>query len=225
MELILVRHGQPEWSREGRVADDPSLTDLGRRQVEHLADALADRELDEIVVSPLVRARETAAPLLARLEREPLTASWLAEIRNPTWEGQPQEHVEKLFAEQRQRPVEALWDGLEGGESFHAFHDRVTTGVQAYLATRGIRHVADQPRLWEIDELDQRIVLVGHAGANAVTIGALLGIPPVPWEWERFVSFHASVTVLAPVEIAGRRAFTLRRFSDVSHLPTELHTR
>ena len=47
----------------------------------------------------------------------------------------------------------------------------------------------------------------------------------MPWEWERFVSFHASLSVLRPLEINGDHAFSLFRFSDVDHLPPELRTR
>ncbi len=57
-----------------------------------------------------------------------------------------------------------------------------------------------------------------------MALGYLLGIPPVPWEWERFVSYHASVSVVRPLAISGGHAFSLFRFSDVGHLPPDLQT-
>ncbi|MGB0148772.1 MAG: histidine phosphatase family protein, partial [Ilumatobacteraceae bacterium] len=69
MEIVLVRHGQPEWVKGGLNVVDPPLTDLGHRQAERLADALEGESFDEILVSPLTRARQTAAPLLLRLGR------------------------------------------------------------------------------------------------------------------------------------------------------------
>lgn len=224
MRLRLVRHGQPAWAVEGRSIDDPWLTPVGLEQARRVARRLADDAADHLLVSPLRRARETAAPLESLTGRAATERHWLAEITNPRWEGEPVEHVERVFAAQRQRPVEELWDGLEGGESFHAFHDRVTTGLFAELGALGVTARTDQPRLWDLADPDLDVVAVAHAGTNAVVVGALLGIPPVPWEWERFVSLHASVTVLESVPIGGGHAFTLHRLSDVSHLPEGIQT-
>ena len=57
-------------------------------------------------------------------------------------------------------------------------------------------------------------MVVAHGGTNAVSLGYLLGIEPVPWEWERFVAFHAGISTIAPIEISGGHAFSLFRFSD-----------
>ena len=62
MELLLVRHGEPEWVRDGFNVDDPPLTTRGHEQAERLAGRLADEHFDEIYVSPMTRARQTAAP-------------------------------------------------------------------------------------------------------------------------------------------------------------------
>ena len=78
--------------------------------------------------------------------------------------------------------------------------------------------------MWDLDRRDQRVIVVAHGGTNASIIGYLLGIEPTPWEWERFVSFHASVSTVAPIDISGRHAFSLYRFADVAHLPPGLQT-
>src|SRR5215216_6648060 len=83
MELVLVRHAEPAWVVDGFSVDDPPLTERGRRQAERLADRLADDVFDEVLVSPLVRARQTAAPVLDRLGRPEAVDDWLEEIRNP----------------------------------------------------------------------------------------------------------------------------------------------
>lgn len=118
MELVLIRHGQPAWDRDGRSVDDPGLTELGHRQAAAVAARLAGLRVDRLLVSPLVRARETAAPIAAALAIEPEVHPWMAEIGNPTWEGTPTEEVERIFRENRGRTIAEQWEGLPGGESF-----------------------------------------------------------------------------------------------------------
>jgi 2,3-bisphosphoglycerate-dependent phosphoglycerate mutase len=225
MELVIVRHAEPEWARDGRSIDDPPLTPRGNEQARHLARRLAGEEFDEVLVSPLRRAAQTAQPVIKAVGGAGQTADWLAEIRAPLFEGTPSETVEAIFREHRAKPVEEHWGGLDGGESFHDFHVRVTEGLDATLAAVGVHRVADQPRLWRVDHPGRRVLVVAHGGTNAVALGHLLGIPPVPWEWERFVSFHASVSVIHPVQIADAWSFSLFRFADIAHLPPDLQTR
>jgi broad specificity phosphatase PhoE len=225
MLFTLVRHAQPEWVRDGLSLDDPPLTGLGRMQAERLGHRFAGQSTDILLVSPLTRARETAAPIAEALGLEPVVCPWLEEIRTPPWEGEPIEFVEQIFREQRVRPVEDLWLGIEGGESFHHFHRRVTRGLQSFLDDEGGERLNDDPALWRFTKPERRTVVVAHAGTNATLIGYLLGIQPVPWEWERFVSFHASVSSVDPIDISGDHAYSLARFADVAHLPPGLQTR
>ena len=225
MEVLLIRHGEPEWVREGLSVDDPPLTPRGRQQADALADWCTHERIDEVWVSPLRRAQQTAAPMADRLGLEPRTFDWLAEIGAPRWDGTPVEVVERVFAETWTRPLDELWDGLPGGESFHAFHRRVVDGLRGHIDGLGIVTASDDPRLWNLLDPDRRVAVVAHGGTNATLIAYLLGIPPVPWEWERFVSYHASISVVRPFAVSGRHAFTLLRFGDVAHLPSELQTR
>ena len=65
MQLILVRHGETLWNKEGRVQgiSDVELSDVGRDQAERLAYALKDHAIAAIHASPLKRAYQTAAAL------------------------------------------------------------------------------------------------------------------------------------------------------------------
>ena len=66
MELLWVRHGEPERIAPGRgVPADPPLTALGREQAQRLAAWLAPEPIDAVISSPLRRATETAAPIAA----------------------------------------------------------------------------------------------------------------------------------------------------------------
>lgn len=62
MELLLIRHALPVRV-EGVENADPGLDGEGVRQAQALADWLVGEAVDGIYVSPMRRARETAAPL------------------------------------------------------------------------------------------------------------------------------------------------------------------
>ncbi|MFP5578553.1 MAG: histidine phosphatase family protein [Acidimicrobiia bacterium] len=63
MELLLIRHALPIRVEGATGPADPPLSDVGHRQAAALVRWLAREPLDALVVSPMTRARETAAPL------------------------------------------------------------------------------------------------------------------------------------------------------------------
>ncbi len=99
-QIVLVRHGETEWSRERRHTGrtDVPLTENGRRQAVALRSRLAGRDFQRVLVSPLSRAVETCelAGLGERAERraelmefdygeaEGLTTAQMRE-RTPGW--------------------------------------------------------------------------------------------------------------------------------------------
>jgi broad specificity phosphatase PhoE len=224
MELVLVRHAQPQWNRDRTAQVDPGLTDVGRRQAELVADRLTAERFDRLLVSTATRAQQTAAPLRDRLpDAAPDDRSWMHEIHMPAaWEGTPAEEVGRVLRDARNRPRDEWWEGLPGGESFRDFHARVTSGLVEELGALGVER--DAAGLWHVPDDAPRLLFVAHAGTNSVVLGHLLGLDPEPWEWERFASGHASLTTLRSTPIAGGHIFSLHRFSDVAHLPAELVT-
>jgi broad specificity phosphatase PhoE len=60
-EVVLVRHGQTEWSASGKHTGrtDIPLTELGRRQADALRDMLSGTEFALVLSSSLIRAWET----------------------------------------------------------------------------------------------------------------------------------------------------------------------
>jgi probable phosphoglycerate mutase len=60
-QLVLVRHGETQWSRTGRHTGrtDVALTELGQRQADALGSMLHGRPFAAVLVSPLQRATET----------------------------------------------------------------------------------------------------------------------------------------------------------------------
>jgi broad specificity phosphatase PhoE len=61
-ELYLVRHGETEWSRDGRHTSvtDLALTEVGEQQARRLLGHLRPEDFQLILSSPRRRARETA---------------------------------------------------------------------------------------------------------------------------------------------------------------------
>lgn len=227
MELLFIRHGQPAWSVDGLTQSDPVLTEIGRKQAELGAQRIVDGDhpLTELVVSPARRAQETAEPLARRTGLPIATVDDIVEIKMPDWTGKLEATVRRIFREAQHRPPEKWWEGLDGGESFRDFHDRVTNALLCVLAERGVRPDPDREHLWFVDDPDQRIAVVAHGGTNAVAIGFLLGAAPTPWEWERFILYHASFARLRAVPLGGEHVWSLRTFNDREHLPIDLRTR
>jgi len=62
LQLLLIRHGETEWSRVGRHTGrtNLALTDVGRQEAVDVARTLHDWPIDRVYSSPLARARETA---------------------------------------------------------------------------------------------------------------------------------------------------------------------
>jgi probable phosphoglycerate mutase len=225
MEIVLVRHAEPEWVRDGFTVDDPPLTERGHRQAAALAARLAEEVFDEVYVSPLLRTRQTAVPYLRQVAREWSVEAWLEEIRNPVWHGTPAEKAEEAFKADRARPSHERWQGLPGGEAVRSFVTRVREGAGRFLEERGIAPTGGALPMWSVREPDRKILLIAHAGTNTVSVCYLLGLEPVPWEWERFVLGHASITRLEALELGDGFTFSLTRLSDVEHLPPADRTR
>ncbi|HKE36237.1 MAG TPA: histidine phosphatase family protein, partial [Candidatus Baltobacteraceae bacterium] len=89
MRLYVARHGETDWNYEGRYQGqrESTLTELGRRQAEALAGALADSGARRILSSPLRRCVDTARPLAERLGISVETDDRLLEIAHGNWEG------------------------------------------------------------------------------------------------------------------------------------------
>ena len=62
MEIVLVRHGQPEWLKDDQYNLDPGLTEKGTRQAFLSSSIFTKGEVDKTWVSPLLRAQQTLAP-------------------------------------------------------------------------------------------------------------------------------------------------------------------
>jgi len=177
-----------------------------------------------LYVSPLTRARQTVAPLLVTTGHDEFVEPWLEEIRDPDWHGEPAEGAIKAFKALRERVALDQWEGLPGGEPMHEFVARVRVGGTDFLERKGIRATGGELPVWRIDEPDRRIGLVAHGGTNSVFACLLLGLAPTPWEWDRIVMRHASISRLVALPIGDGFVFSLSSLSDVEHLEFDQRT-
>ncbi|HEY6781468.1 MAG TPA: histidine phosphatase family protein, partial [Thermoleophilaceae bacterium] len=111
-EIVLARHGETEWSRDGRHTgrSDIPLTEEGERQARALRPALAGRDFARVLVSPLGRAVETCrlAGLLDHAERTDALLEW----DYGDYEGVTTREIRS------ERPDWVLWrDGCPNGET------------------------------------------------------------------------------------------------------------
>lgn len=93
--VYLIRHARTASNREGRYMGwiDESVDPGEAPSIIKLTDRLADENIAGIYSSPLARARETAAPLAARLGLGVDVRTDLAELRMGSWEGLTQTEI------------------------------------------------------------------------------------------------------------------------------------
>jgi broad specificity phosphatase PhoE len=155
-ELILVRHGETEWARDGRHTGrtDVPLTPRGEEQARSLAPLLADRAIVLTLVSPAQRARRTAE-LSGLTEAETDDRLW--EWDYGAYEGRTTPQIGE------ERPGWYLWrDGVVGGETVEQVGARVD-GVLDRV----------RPSLAGGD-----VALVAHGHVLRVLTARWLGLPP-----------------------------------------------
>jgi probable phosphoglycerate mutase len=201
------------------AVDEPQLSDLGTIQAERAAERLAGERFDQIFVSPLTRALQTARPICGQIGMQAQVLPWLAELGHPPLAGAGAEQVDAFFRQATLRPPEAWWDGLPGGESFRVFTERVQTGLAQLLAGFGISSAdASGHRIWRVPERDLRLLFVAHVGTGGVMLSYLLNTPVVPWIYTRFNLGYTGLWRMETAPLADGVVWSLRSFNDRDHL-------
>jgi probable phosphoglycerate mutase len=139
MRLLLIRHGQTPANVRGvldAVVPGPGLTELGQQQADALPAALADRGIERLFVSSMVRTQITAAPLAASLGLEPVVLPGLREIEA----GDTQGKSDKVSVQTYISTVHG-WSGgdrttrMPGAESGVEFFERYDDAVRQIEAS------------------------------------------------------------------------------------------
>lgn len=133
MELIIVRHGRPVRIEGADGIADPELAPIGLKQAEAVADYLQDTHIDLIVSSPLLRAQQTAAPLLKRLNLEAQIIADLAEIDRDSDTYVPMEELKYSGGEEWQSIIDDP-DSMHGDVDIDAFATNVHAAFERIIS-------------------------------------------------------------------------------------------
>jgi broad specificity phosphatase PhoE len=138
MRLLLIRHGQTPANVTGVLDAEvpgPGLTELGQQQAEALPAALAERGIERVFVSSMLRTQLTAAPLAEGLGLEPVVLPGLREIEAGDLQGKrDQTSVQRYLAAcyaWASGEREARMPGAETGEDFFDRYDDAIAQVEA----------------------------------------------------------------------------------------------
>jgi broad specificity phosphatase PhoE len=171
--LLLLRHGETEWSKSGRHTGrtDLELTDTGRDRAKLTVEALADLDLVDPLVysSPRKRALDTAE--LAGLTVDDVTPL-LAEWDYGDYEGLTTPEIRKTV------PDWLVWThGCPGGESVEQVSER-----------------ADRAIALALEHMEARdVIFVGHSHFSRSVITRWIELP-LP-QGTRFAMPAASIAV------------------------------
>ena len=196
MELLLIRHAEPIRIAEGDVEGpaDPGLTARGVEQAERLADWLRVEHVDEIVASPLLRARETAEPLARALGLTGEIDPGVSEYDADSGEYIPIEELRALKDERWRATIEGRW-GDAGDMDPAVFQKVVVPAMDAIVDRSAGRTVA----------------VVCHGGVINVYLAHILGT-------ERLLWFHPEYTSLSRVRASRQGARSVGSVNEIAHL-------
>jgi broad specificity phosphatase PhoE len=146
VRLHLIRHGEVEdgWQRVfGGSRVDMGLSPGGHAQGVALADWFEGRKVDAIFSSPMLRVRQTLAPLLERQALKPVFLGDLREVDFGDFTGLRWEEVRECHGVTAVNWLHVLdHPGLPNGESAAALLARVRPCVRQILATPGYANAA-----------------------------------------------------------------------------------
>jgi len=198
MLLYCVRHGESVYNAEGRIQgqSDVPLSELGMSQADAVATAMAEVSIDVVFSSPLLRARQTAEVVAARLDVPLHFDPRLKEIHAGVFQDQRRSELEKTHAEELARwRSEDLDYAIPGGETRRELMAR---GRLAFESIARSGH--------------EQIAVIAHGRLLVVTLKHLVGIapdePPVALE-------NGSITTIA---FNGGQRFHAERWNQIDHL-------
>jgi len=164
--LVLWRHGVTDWNEQGIFqgrADIP-LNEKGLAQAAAVAPSLAAMKPVAIYCSPMIRARQTAQPLVDLTGLDPVIDDRLAEIDVGTWVGRSLSDVATLDP--------------EAGALMIGGHDYRRSPTGETMTEVGLR-VGECLREIAAEHDGGTVLIASHGGAIRMGIVNLMG-----WQYE-----------------------------------------
>ncbi|MDA9275852.1 histidine phosphatase family protein [Acidimicrobiia bacterium] len=226
MEIVLVRHGQPEWLKNNEYNLNPNLTEKGSLQVEMSSSIFKKNEVDKIWVSPLLRAQQTLEPFKKAGVSEDITVhEWLQEMRDSEEVdliGKPNNEIEEFFIKRNSKSFEE-WLVTNHGEYMKEFSDNIITNLGVSLNELGVVSLDNKyDRLFDLQNNEtEKLMIISHAGTMSVLISYFLNMPLYPWTWRKFLPRHAGHTILKSTQISSGHFFRLKEFNNVSFMNSD----
>ncbi|MFD8498023.1 histidine phosphatase family protein [Amycolatopsis sp. NPDC059657] len=140
--VILLRHGKSTANGSGVLAGRSpkvNLDETGKEQAERLVERLAAVPLAELVVSPMLRCKQTVGPLATARGLGKHVEPRLSEVDYGEWTGR---ELKTLFSEPLWRVVQAHPSAavFPGGEGLAAMQARAVTAVREHDARITAEH-------------------------------------------------------------------------------------
>lgn len=168
--LLLVRHGETEWNREGKIQGilDSPLTDRGKAQARVNAELLKTFGITNLLSSPLGRAADTTRIMANIMDAEHTFDSRLKERDCGVWGGLTWEEAEGSHpAIWRARSDDPYRFSPPGGESLVQVEPRIHALLNDIDA-----------RIFELAPKGRRLALVTHGITMRVLLKCLLDLDP-----------------------------------------------
>ena len=171
-ELLILRHGETEWNREGRMQGnlDSPLTDTGRAHAERQRDILSRFDLEgyALYCSPLGRTRETAKISLPEVALSAVDFNdALVEIGVGEWAGADRSSLKPtVVLETTPDGPLGVYDSAPGGEGYVGLRDRCTGFLAALTGPSVIITHGITSRMLRVIYLGQKTRLLGEVGGG-----------------------------------------------------------
>src|ERR1700677_710965 len=107
--IVLVRHGESVFNKEGFIGGNPPLTELGREQAQQAKELLKDFKFDEVYSSDYKRAVETVEIISGVSIKDQNKIRGLRERNLGSLDGKPKIHLEEDHKKRETLSGEENW--------------------------------------------------------------------------------------------------------------------
>ena len=237
MRLLFFRHGDPDYVIDG-------LTDKGKIEAKLLADRIKSFGIDEVVQSPLGRAKDTASYSLKELGLDVTTFDWLMEFPALFDPNKASEETRSAYKNELKKEADGdafekriVWDMMPSYYASHpelfdrsswkeselvrasnavSVYNNVVENFDKFLEDHGYKRNGD---IYQVTESsDKTIALFCHFGITCVMLSHLWNVSPfVPLQFLAMAPTSVTEVVTEERE-KGIAIFRTLRVGDITHL-------